>query len=207
MGERGGRRGLWMLLGAGAVIVAAAVAGVLLLGLGGASSTAQTLEAAGCTLETLPGQGQRHIEHRIKGFKYNSFPPTSGPHFPVPAPWGVYTEPVDQIRLIHNLEHGGIVIQYGSRVPKSQVNAILAWYQGGNPNGIVIAPLPALRNEISLGAWTADKVDPTTGRATGQHGHLAKCGRFETKTFDAFLTAYGFKGPQRFPRAILTPGT
>ena len=45
---------------------------------------------------------------------YNSFPPSSGPHFQTPAPWGIYEEPIKQTILVHNLEHGGIVIQYGN---------------------------------------------------------------------------------------------
>ena len=45
---------------------------------------------------------------------YSSLPATSGPHWDPSgiANWGVYTTPQPETQLIHNLEHGGIVIWY-----------------------------------------------------------------------------------------------
>ena len=43
---------------------------------------------------------------------YSSTPPTSGCHLDSPADWGPYTSPQNPVQLIHNLEHGGIVIWY-----------------------------------------------------------------------------------------------
>lgn len=44
---------------------------------------------------------------------YTSTPATSGPHWGgTPANWGVYTAPLPESQVIHNLEHGGIVIWY-----------------------------------------------------------------------------------------------
>lgn len=43
---------------------------------------------------------------------YSSVPATSGCHRDTPAAWGVYSSPQDEVQLIHNLEHGGIVIWY-----------------------------------------------------------------------------------------------
>ena len=124
-----------------------------------------------------------------KGFRYNTFP-TSGPHYPVPAVWDVYDRPVPQLILVHNLEHGGIVVQYGSRVPRSAVAHIRDWY-GRSPDALVVAPLPALRGRIALTAWT----------------HLSTCGHFSARGFDAFRDAYRYRGPERLPLSALQPGT
>jgi hypothetical protein len=45
---------------------------------------------------------------------YSSVPATSGEHWGTPGNWGVYTasNPANQAQVIHNLEHGGIVIWY-----------------------------------------------------------------------------------------------
>ena len=43
---------------------------------------------------------------------YSSLPATSGPHWGSPTNWGVYTTPQNESQLIHNLEHGGIVVWY-----------------------------------------------------------------------------------------------
>ena len=63
--------------------------------------------------QTFESQGQEHIaEGSTEHPPYSSNPPTSGPHWPQPANWGVYegTQPDEQ--LVHNLEHGGVWISY-----------------------------------------------------------------------------------------------
>ena len=35
--------------------------------------------------------------------------------------WGVYTQPVNRVMVVHNQEHGGVIIQYGSKVPQSTI--------------------------------------------------------------------------------------
>ncbi|MGH2357536.1 MAG: DUF3105 domain-containing protein, partial [Candidatus Limnocylindria bacterium] len=58
-----------------------------------------------------PNDGQGHVPNCTPG-DYSSNPPTSGCHLDTPANWGVYITPQDATQLIHNLEHGGIVIWY-----------------------------------------------------------------------------------------------
>lgn len=203
-----GRRRRLLLLGGGLVAVAAIAAGAIVAAVvlgGGGSSADETLRAAGCTIEKKPALGRQHVQQLAKGFQYNTFPPTSGPHYPVPAPWDIYTDPVEQFRLVHNLEHGGLVVQYGKDVPETAVAEIREWYLD-DPNGIIVAPLPALGDKIALAAWTAPDAAPGQVPAAGQ-GVLAKCTSFDAAAFDAFKDTYGFRGPERFPRDSLVPGT
>jgi hypothetical protein len=58
---------------------------------------------------------------------------------------------VPQIVLVHNLEHGGIVVQYGKDVPAATVAQIRRWYLK-DTSGLVVAPLPQLAAKIVLGA-------------------------------------------------------
>jgi hypothetical protein len=174
---------------------------------GGGGDARGALEAAGCTLQDVQAEeAGNHVTTAPKRSEYNTWPPTNGPHDPTPAPFDVYTDPVEQYRLVHNLEHGAAVIQYGRGIPEAQVGQLVDWYRE-DPNGIVIAPLPELGNQIALAAWTADvnaagQVEEGSGR-----GHLAKCPRFDEGAFDAFLDAYRFKGPERFPPEALQPGS
>jgi hypothetical protein len=202
-----GRNRRLLLIGGGLAAVAAVVAGAVVgfVVLGGGSSADETLRAAGCTIEKKPAMGRQHVQQLAKGFTYNTFPPTSGPHYPVPATWDVYTEPVEQFRLVHNLEHGGVIVQYGSDVPESAVAQIREWYLD-DPNGIIVAPLPALKDKIALAAWTSPDAAPGQEAGPGQ-GVLAKCASFDAAAFDAFKDTYGFRGPERFPRDSLQPGT
>ena len=79
-------------------------------------------------------QGRQHVDKLAKGFKYNSFPPTSGKHNPQPAIWNLYTQPVRSYTQVHNLEHGGIIVQYGDQVPAATVQEISDVVRAG-PDG------------------------------------------------------------------------
>lgn len=179
----------------GIAVVAAIAIGIAATrgGSGGSSNAdvAKKLSTAGCTFHTYANLGQEHVQNVAAKVKYNSFPPTSGPHYFQPAPWNFYASPVDsQVRVVHNLEHGGIVIQWGSRVPTATVERLRAFWDGST-NGMLLAPLPKLGDKIALTAWT----------------HLATCGRFDEGAFTAFRDAYRGKGPERIPLNQLTPGS
>ena len=199
------RRRRWLIIGAvvGLIAVVAAGAAFAFVVLGGGSADS-ALRSAGCTIVKKPAQGRAHVPKLAKNFKYNTFPPTTGPHFPSPAPYDFYEEPVQQYRLVHNLEHGSIVIQYGSEIPESTIAKIRDWYLK-DPNGIVVAPLPALKNKLVLEAWTSPDAAPGQKPAPGQ-GILATCSNFDSGVADDFTKTYGFRGPERFPRSSLVPG-
>ena len=89
--------------------------------------------------------------------RYNSFPPSSGPHYQQPAPWGIYEDPIKQTILVHNLEHGGIVVQYGD-VSEDTLKDIQAFYQD-DPYGLVVSPYKRLGKKIALTAWNAPRYE------------------------------------------------
>jgi hypothetical protein len=180
---------IW-LIGTGVVVVGVIAAVALATTLGGGSDTS-ALAAAGCVQETFPSQGRKHETELPADFTYNSFPATSGPHHPQAVLWNLYTEPVLELRVVHNLEHGGVVVQYGDQVPEATVDEITSWYQASDRNGIVVAPLPALGDKIALTAWTK----------------LATCTKFDEKAFDAFVDLHRGKGPERIPLEAMTPGS
>ena len=188
-GPRDPRRTRMILIGGAAVVAAAVVAIVLALTLGGGQDASAALSAAGCTNQTFPMQGRQHVQSLPKGFRYNSFPPTSGMHYPQWAIWGDYDRPVPLIRSTHNLEHGGIVVQYGDKVPASTVNEINQWY-AQDPTALLVAPLPALKGKVALTAWT----------------HLAMCPSFNEAAFNAFRAQHIFQGPEKYPADRLQPG-
>lgn len=50
--------------------------------------------------------------HTTNPVTYKDPPPSSGPHNPCWARWGVHDEPLAAERWVHNLEHGGVVFLY-----------------------------------------------------------------------------------------------
>jgi hypothetical protein len=83
---------------------------------------------------------------------YNSDPPTSGPHLPYIAPWGVHTRPIPLELQVHNLEDGGVVVQYNCECPElvAKLKAIVQKYD----RNVVLAPYPTMKSKIALTAWT-----------------------------------------------------
>jgi Protein of unknown function (DUF3105) len=205
------RRRLPLLLAAaGAIAVLAAIVGVALVMGGSSSGIAETMRSAGCTYRDVDAADNvrdpsvRHVEKLPKGFKYNTTPPTSGLHHPTTLIWGIYDAPVDQLRSVHNLEHGGVVIQFGRGVSAGEVGQIQEFYRD-DPNGLVVAPLPSLGNRISLAAWTFDEARLVERDYQGE-GRLALCPTFDEGAVSKFVDEYRFKGPERPDPATLTPG-
>src|SRR5438105_12760501 len=61
----------------------------------------------------MPDLGNLHIAEETSAHEpYNSDPPTSGPHLPYIATWGVHTRPIPRELQVHNLEDGGVMVQY-----------------------------------------------------------------------------------------------
>ena len=185
---RGISRRLVAIIVGAALLVAAIVAGVVLASRGGGSDA--TASGVCQPVKTFPQQRRTHVQKLPAGFKYNSFPPTSGPHNPTPAIWNIYTEPVPELNLVHNLEHGGVIVQYGSAVSQRTVDRITEWYRE-SPNALVVAPLPKLGKKVVLTSWQ----------------HMMTCSGFDEKAFRAFRTAHRYNGPEKFPPAALQPGS
>jgi hypothetical protein len=90
---------------------------------------------------------------------YNSDPPTSGPHLPYIAPWGVHTRPIAKELQVHNLEDGGVVVNVKPQCT-DQVLAGLRAIVERYPDHVLLAPYPGLDRCIALTAWTRlDKID------------------------------------------------
>jgi hypothetical protein len=95
-----------LLIVGGVLVVGAIVLVVVLLFAGGSSQRIGLRQV---------DNGGTHVTEGQSGGPYSSVPATSGQHWnsaTSPGPWGVYTTPQPQERLLHNLEHGGIVIWY-----------------------------------------------------------------------------------------------
>jgi hypothetical protein len=205
-------RNKWLAVTAGALLAAVAAGGIAYaVSRGGGDA-----EAGPCTIQTFKGQGQNHVPPAKlpKGFEYNSYPATSGPHHPQPLVWGEYTDPVPQNQLVHNLEHGGVAIQYGRNVSAETVEQLTDWYRT-DARGLILAPLPdnaksaKLADKIVLGAWTAERENPAdpNSEITKQEGHLATCSAFDEEAFDDFVEKYRAKGPEPFQLEQLEPGS
>ena len=163
-----------------------------------------------CAEQSYPGLARSHLTNPDAKVNYNSFPPSSGPHYQQPAPWNIYDEPVKQTILVHNLEHGGIVIQYGD-VGADALSDLRSFYQG-DPNGLVVAPYPKLGKKFALTAWNepaySSGTDSAPSKADAGNGYVLTCTKFDGKTFAKFRDKHRNKSGERYPSIKdMVPGT
>lgn len=100
----------------------------------------------------FPDQGNRHLSEGEIFEGYNSTPPTSGPHYNRLANWGIHDQPIPNELQVHNLEDGGVIIQYNN-VPQDVIDklkGIVSRYD----TRVILAPYPDMEYKIALTAWT-----------------------------------------------------
>ena len=109
LGTRTARTLDWRIVAIGGILLLGLVILLLVLMFGGGDGDPSIIGTR------QVNAGRTHIEEGTQGSGYTSVPATSGQHWNSansPGPWGVYSTAQPQERLIHNLEHGGIVIWY-----------------------------------------------------------------------------------------------
>ena len=105
------RRVMWIGLAVAAVVIAAGVIGWIV---------SHQPPAVGRSTATQAGS---HVAEG-SAINYPSYPPTSGAHYPAPAPWGTSESALPEGRFVHNLEHGGIVILYKCPADQSACSSL-----------------------------------------------------------------------------------
>lgn len=141
--------------------------------------------------QAYPQQARTHIQVGEPHEPYNSDPPTSGPHA-APIEAGFYdTAPADE-NLVHNLEHGYVVIWYncaaldeaGCTTLKDQIKAVM---ERARPvilttgaKKLIAVPRPTLNGQIALTSW----------------GRLLKLAEFDETQVMAFVNDFRNEAPE-----------
>ncbi|MBV8395365.1 MAG: DUF3105 domain-containing protein [Actinobacteria bacterium] len=214
--------GPWLLAGIGAAVVVVIVVVVALAGGGGKTSSADVraaMLAAGCTYydrKPLPPHNKTNYHADVPSLStpmdklWDTFPPAAGAHYGLWAVWGFYTDPVNPRQVVHNEEHGAVVMWWGKQVPQSEITQLQNFYDE-QPVGVFGTPLyqpiagKTLGSRIALTAWTGN---PSDYYRNGDYGigHVAICPRFNQKAFETFRNAYRGHGPEGIPLSFDKPG-
>lgn len=141
---------------------------LLLLGCPGPvepSTEACTTCDGACLEETIPSVGADHVEGPVD---YPDYPPTSGDHDACWAEWGAHAEAVPAENWVHNLEHGGVVVLYGTgadgvAADPADVEAASAWVARLPEGRALLTPaeapmtyawaLVSWQHRLQLGCW------------------------------------------------------
>ncbi len=145
-------------------------------------------------VQSFPSLGQEHIQPNEPHVPYNSNPPTSGPHWDTPQNQGIYTTPQVQEQLVHNLEHGFVVIQY-KNLSAEEVQRLTELVRR-DQHHLLLAPYPGLPGDakVALTAWSGPNGQPQL-----QTGRLLTCTGVDENAIRGFINAYRDKGPELVP--------
>jgi hypothetical protein len=193
--RRASRRSNLVTAGIAVVVVVAVVA--LVLSDRSSSPTVSVPDgvaasAAGCNdVETFAEQGRDHIDVGAEHDPYNSAPPTSGPHYATPADPGFYPNPLEPEQLVHNLEHGQVVIWYDPEAPDSAVDGIQALVEDANRR--------AQRSGFAepLLAAPFEGLDPGFDYALSGWRNLQSCASYSRAAIDDFRAEFQGRGPEQ----------
>lgn len=104
-------------------------------------------------------EGDKHVADGTK-VEYKTNLPSSGNHYGAPAPWGVKDSEFQDEVLVHNLEHGGVVIAYRPDLDSATLQKLKDLFnqlpKSQNFNSIKAVLVPRAKNThpIQLAAWT-----------------------------------------------------
>jgi hypothetical protein len=149
------------------------IAGALVLGVGAfiwvqARQSSQLSEEAaraasrmGCgDVQTPADEGTQHLQPGDPAPQYGTTPAASGPHnaTPLPAEPHVYDQPVPETALVHNLEHGYVLIYYRAEGERALDPAMVDELAGlaEDESEVIMAPYPSLTEgtNLALVSWT-----------------------------------------------------
>ncbi len=175
----------WRLLAIGGVLLVGAVIIGLVLLLGSGPSANLGVPQ--------PNDGSEHVRDGTlipeAQRPYSSTPATSGVHWDSPTNWGVYTTPQPEEQLIHNLEHGGIVIWYApDALDAGQVEQLAQYVARQNATGI------GGRYKFILSPWDGTDFDhPVAVTAWRQLLYLDEA---DVDAIDEFARAHYGRSPE-----------
>ena len=135
--------------------------------------------AALLDVQTFPDLGQAHLDAAAPAPDYNSDPPTSGPHAPAAAACGIYREAPPDINLVHDLEHGVIVIYYDPATASDARDDLENFARDAGTH-VIVAPRDGMASPITLTAWT----------------HMLTLDGYDAAAIDAFYGEFAQRGPE-----------
>ncbi|RMF80132.1 MAG: DUF3105 domain-containing protein [Chloroflexi bacterium] len=135
-----------------------------------------------------PNAGGQHIDpdtaDSLPANAYNSNPPTSGPHFPIPARCRVYDadSSLPDQAYIHSMEHGAVWISYRDLDDQDTIEKLEDIGRRFS-NGVIVSYRPENDAKIAVAAWQ----------------NLLELDEFDEAQIMNFIALFRNNGPERVP--------
>lgn len=135
----------------------------------------------------VPDQGKNHAPDGQQ-LTYNPYPPSSGTHYGVTADYGFHDTQVPDGQLVHNLEHGAVILYYKPGASSDVIQQLKDAYTNFPPGKygkvkMVVTPSAQLTQPFAMTAWT----------------RLEYFSTLDINAMRAFYQAWVDKGPEDVP--------
>jgi Protein of unknown function (DUF3105) len=113
-------------------------------------------DKANCELRLkLPDEGHTHLPQNSAPPNYKTSPPSSGNHVEPPYQQadGAYSEPPNQLDVVHSLEHGRMAIQYSPDLPE-QAQLELKGLYDTMYGATLLFPNDEMIYQVAAATWT-----------------------------------------------------
>lgn len=173
------RRKKLLTFGLAPAVLAAGTLFTVQRSLSSKNALARAARAAGCgPVQEFADEGTRHLQAN-QTYRYKTNPPTSGPHAVQPAPWGSQAKQTPDQTLVHNLEHGGVIVHYNG-LPNPQVDKLESAVDSYR-DGVVSNPNPKIDGQVVLTSWRK----------------MRKCEKYSPEVVQAYVKQNCGKGPEK----------
>ncbi|MDQ3985587.1 MAG: DUF3105 domain-containing protein [Actinomycetota bacterium] len=195
--RKAARRSNYITIGIALVIVALVVVGVITFRESEEEAPPApegvAASAAGCDEVQEPeDEGNDHVPAGTE-VEYNTSPPTSGNHWPPEnvADPSFYPDPVSEESLVHNMEHGQIIIWYRPDAPQETISDIDSFTSSANDADAL--PGGALQPIIAV---PYEDVDEDKAYVLTAWGASQACARYSLAAINEFRERYQGRSPE-----------
>ena len=148
---------------------------------------------AGCDeIEDHEEEGNSHVAPGTD-VEYKTSPPTSGDHMETPADPGFYPDTVEEESLVHNLEHGQIVIWYDPAASQDIKDNLQELANTAND----VDALPAAQPTGPILAAPYDEVPQGKSLVLTAWTHSQACSSYSLDAINEFREKYQGRGPEQ----------
>ena len=150
-----------LLYGSFGLVLAAIITSVALVVAGSVQERDAATEAAKKPIdgiETFADLSRNHVQNAVA---YPQQPGVGGDHAPVWTNCGIYTEPVNEQRAVHSLEHGAVWLTYNPGLAAADVT-LLTDLAKGQPY-VLLSPDKDQTTPVTATAWGTQLTVPEAG--------------------------------------------
>ena len=178
-----------LLYGSFGLVLAAITTAVALVVAGSIQERDAAAEAAKKPIDGIQTYADLSRNHVQNAVAYPQQPGVGGDHAPVWTNCGAYTEPVNEQRAVHSLEHGAVWLTYNPGLPAADVTRLTNLAKG--KPFVLLSP-------------DKDQTTPLTATAWGAQLTIQDAG---DPRIDAFIRTYAQSPKAPEPGAVCTGGT